>query len=68
MEIQKIKLGMELKPLKKKNSFICEKIEGDRVQGRMIKKDGTIGKRVMKDEAQNITTAQTILGGCERNE
>jgi len=34
----------------------------------MICKDGTIGKRVMKDRAENIDFAQTIFGGCERNQ
>lgn len=69
MQINKIKLGMELKSLKKKNLFVCEKIdtENNYLEGRMVHKDGTLGKRILKAEASSIVTAQAIFGGCARN-
>jgi len=56
MEIHDIELGMELKSREKKNLFGCENIdtENKTVEGRMIRKGGELGKRVIKDTSENI--------------
>ncbi|VFQ47379.1 hypothetical protein MSL71_50790 [Desulfoluna butyratoxydans] len=69
MDIQSIELGMELKARNKQSLFVCEKINDEKktVEGRMIRKGGELGKRIMKETAENILFAQTVLAGFERN-
>lgn len=70
MNANKLELGQELWSSKKKHAFVCDWFNRSLgiVEGRMIRKDGTIGKRVLKDRIKNINYAQTILGGCERHD
>lgn len=68
MKIEDIKINMEIRCLHKKSAFVCDEIDTETgyVSGRLIRKDNCIGKRILKERAVNVYSAQAILAGFER--